>query len=269
MRNMAHGLGCHVHRQLAKAALRVRQGAAHGAHDIRLRQGEKLKDPAPAHNRRRHGHHGIFRSGADEANGSPLNGREDAVALRFAPAVALVQQQIRCLSGEHAAFLGRLQHIADIGHAAGYRVQLRKGGAGCPGNNGSQRGFSTSWRPVKDGGSQPVRLNGPAQQPAFPHQMPLTDKFIQGARAHAVRQRGLVLFRNQGHSVPSVLPSQLLPGPQAHQHDLYKEQCRKAQAKAQVPCLVMKNMHAQHASQTAKERRGQNSVRSGIRHFPR
>ena len=188
-RNVLKGLLRHVHPHIAEAPLLVRQRPAHGENHVRLRQGAELEHPAPADNGRGHGDHGILRGGADEADQPLLNSRENTVALRLAPPVAFVQQQIGRLSGHHAALLRGLEHLTHVRHAAGHGVELHKGCAGRPRNNRGQRGFAAPRRPVEDGRGQPVGLDGPPKQPPRADDMPLSNEFIQRPRPHSIRQR--------------------------------------------------------------------------------
>ena len=56
-------------------------------------------------------------------------------------------------------------------------------------DDGGQRRFAASRRAVEDGGGHAVGLDGAPQEPTRPDDMPLTDKFIQRSRTHAVGQR--------------------------------------------------------------------------------
>lgn len=65
------------------AALRVVDSAAHGGQHVTFRQRLKLEYAAAADNCGRHGHHRVFRRRADKADNPPLDGGQDAVALRL------------------------------------------------------------------------------------------------------------------------------------------------------------------------------------------
>ena len=61
---------------------------------------------------------------------------------------------------------------------------------GLVGDHHRQGGLARAWRsPQDDGGKQLVNLNRPAQQFARSQDVLLPDVLVQGARAHARRQR--------------------------------------------------------------------------------
>ena len=189
-----------LHRVAAKAPLLIGQGPLQRLLHFLHPQGFKVKHPAAADNGRGHAGHGVFRSGADEADQPAFNGGKDAVALGLAPAVALVQQQIGGLALAQAALLGGGQHLAHIRHAAGNGVELFKGAAGDVRDNGGQRGFAAARRAPEDAALEPVRHNGPAKELPLPQQRLLADKLLQGAGAHALRQGRLGGV--SGHAAP-------------------------------------------------------------------
>ena len=187
--DVAHGLLVHLHSGGAEAALPIRQRAAHGEYHVCLAERIKLKDAAPAHDGRGHGDERIFRRRADEAHHAALDGGQDAVALRLAPPVTFVQQQIRRLPVEAAPVLRLLDDLPHVRYAAGHGVELNEGGMCRARDDGGQRRFAASRRTVEDGGGHAVGLDGAPQEPTRPDDMPLTDKFIQRSRTHAVGQR--------------------------------------------------------------------------------
>ena len=135
------------------------------------------------------GHERVFRRRADEAHHAALDGGKDAVALRFAPSVAFVQQQVCRLPIQAAPVLRFLDDLSHIRHAAGYGVKLHKSGMRRIGDDGGERRFAAPRRAVEDGGSHAVGLDGAAEQPPRSDDVPLPDKFVQRSRAHAVSQR--------------------------------------------------------------------------------
>lgn len=62
------------------------------------------------------------------------------------------------------------------------------------GDDPRQRGLPGARGAVEDDrGKEPVSLDGPTQQTAFPYDMILADDLIQGLRPHSVRQGGFLL----------------------------------------------------------------------------
>ena len=187
--NVAHRVVVHLHAHAAETALFVGKRAAHGEHHVRFAERIELENPASAHDGRGHGHERVFRRRADEAHHAALDGGKDAVALRFAPSVAFVQQQVCRLPVQAAPVLRFLDDLSHIRHAAGYGVKLHKSGMRRIGDDGGERRFAAPRRAVEDGGSHAVGLDGAAEQPPRPNDVPLPDKFVQRSRTHAVSQR--------------------------------------------------------------------------------
>ena len=82
-RDMAQRIVIGDDMHLPIAALRVVDGAAHGGQHVTFRQRLELEYAAAADDSGRHGHHRVFRRRADKADDPPLNGGQDAVALRL------------------------------------------------------------------------------------------------------------------------------------------------------------------------------------------
>ena len=153
--------GAMSHRQLAKAARRVRQGAAHGAHDIRLRQGDKTERPG---------------TGSQSPASWPTMGFSvvepmkrmvpPSMAGRMLSLCALLQRWHSSSSRyvawpvEHTAFLAPPCSTSRTSATPLVTAfSCTKAALVCPGNDGSQRGLSTSWRPAEDG----AKSAGPPQ----------------------------------------------------------------------------------------------------------
>ena len=190
------------------AALRIGDGRAHRALHLVLRERLKAEQAAARHDGRRHGDHGVFRGGADKADGARLNRGQDGIGLRLAPAVALVQQKIRWPPIHGKAAFRRLDDLAHVRHAAGDGVELNELAARLVRDDGSERGFARAGRAPEDGAGEPVGLDGAAQQPPRAHDGLLPDEFLQRAGAHAVGQRRelLVLRTVIGEKIHTFLP---------------------------------------------------------------
>ena len=183
----------------AEAALPVGQRALHRQQHVRLRERLELEDAAPAHDGRGHGDERILRRGADEAHHAALDGGQDGIGLGLAPAVALVQQQVRRLTVERSAVLRLLDHLAHVGHAAGDGIELHERGMRGVRDDGGERRLAAAGRAVEDGGGHAVGLDGAAQKPPRADDVALADEFVERARAHAVGQGAEhgVLLRKQ------------------------------------------------------------------------
>ena len=193
----------HAHLPVAKAALRIRERRAQRLLYVLGGERIELKHPAARDDGRGHGDHGILRGGADEAHSALFQGGQQAVALGPAPAVTFIQQKIGGLAVELETLCRRVDDFAQLLYAGGYGVELCKGRARAGGDDGSKRRLPRAGRAEEDGGLQPVRQDGAAQQLALANDMPLPDKLVQRARPHAVGKR---------RSVPLVSAEKMLHG---------------------------------------------------------
>ncbi|MPN13507.1 hypothetical protein SDC9_160828 [bioreactor metagenome] len=111
-RVIIHG---HIHR--AKTVFLIRDSPSERGFNVRFTQRLKGKQTAAADNGRRHGDHGIFCGGADKADQPFLDRGQDAVRLRLAPAVALVEQQVGSLAVHFPPVISLLEHLANLCYA--------------------------------------------------------------------------------------------------------------------------------------------------------
>ena len=190
MRDVAQRLLIRIHGHLAQPPFPVGQRLAQDRRHVLLPQGFKGKHPAPADDGGGHGGHGVFRGGTDKADEPLLHSRQNGIALRLGPAVAFIQQQVRCLSVQLPPLRGSLQLLPHVGHAAGDRVHFHKSGLRHVGDHAGQRRFAAPRRAVKNAAGQAIRLDRPPQKTSRPHNVRLPEKFVQTAGAHPIRQRG-------------------------------------------------------------------------------
>jgi len=180
--------------QLAKTALLVVKRVQHRLLDVLACQRVKLEHTAARDDCARHGNHGVFRRGADKADRAFFQRGQERIRLGLAPAVALVEQQIRRLAVELEPLFGFLHDGAQFLDPRGDRVELDERAAGSVGNDGGQRGFARARRAKEDGALEPVGQNGAAKQLALAHDMLLSDKLVQRTRAHPVCKRRTLFY---------------------------------------------------------------------------
>ena len=178
--------------EVPQPAFLIGKGAAQSRLYIASLQRIKLKQPTPGHDSAGHGYHGVFRSGADKADGAVFQCGKEPVALGLAPAVAFIQQQISRLVVQPQVLFRFVKNIPQLFYPGGYGIELYKPPAGGIGNDPGQRGLSRAGRAKEDGGLKTVGHNSPAQKPSGAYNMLLPDELIQGSGTHTIGQGGLL-----------------------------------------------------------------------------
>ena len=105
----------------------------------------------------------------------------------------LIHKEARALAVLGGALL-RLGHgLANLLDAGEYGVERNEVRAGGIGNDLRQRRLARAGWPIEDEAAQLIGLNGATQQPPGTNDVLLADVFLEGARAHARRQRRILL----------------------------------------------------------------------------
>ena len=199
-----------VHRKvhIAKAAFFIFRRAEYGLFNVFLSKGVKLEQAAARNDGARHRGHRVFRRGADELDDAAFHGREDAVRLRFGPAVALVEQQEAFPPVQLEAALRLVYYLAHILHAARDRVQFIKIAARRMRDDCRERAFPAPGRTPEDTRTKLIRLDGAAEKRIFSHDMSLPQELVERAWTHSVRERGAFfqISGKQVHCFPSFIP---------------------------------------------------------------
>ena len=174
---------------------------------IALLQGLELEDLRAGHQGGVDEEEGVVGGGPDQADHAALHIGKEHVLLGLVEAVDLVDEQQGGLSQAGSPLGGRAERPAHLGHVrlhAAEPLEPRPGGSR---DDPGQGGLPRAGRPVEDQRLDPVRLDGPAQEPARPQQVALPQELVEGAGAHAGRQRGapppfLVKQKLAGHPLP-------------------------------------------------------------------
>ena len=161
IRQKIHGLLIHHGLVSAHSPLHIRQSPADQLLYILLIQGLQLENPRPGQKSAIYLKIGIFRGSPDENQGAVLNKGEQIILLPLVKAVNLIHKE-NCSPAVHPqVVLGGLDHLFHILFPCHGGVDLLKIRAGGIGDYLGQGGFARARRPVKDQGTQLVRLNRP------------------------------------------------------------------------------------------------------------
>jgi hypothetical protein len=113
--------------------------------------------------------------------------------LGFVEAMDFVHEEDGALAELAAAFLGRGNRRADIGHPGQHRVDRDKMRPRGIGDDARQCGLAGAGGAVEDDRGELIGLDGAAQQPPRPYDVLLTDELVQRARPHPRGQGRLLL----------------------------------------------------------------------------
>ncbi len=191
----------------------VSQSALQQRFDIAVAERRELKNARAAHQRGDHFKVGIFRRCTDQDQRAVFDMREERVLLRFVPAVDFIDQKNCASTIEGSLVLRLLYQTAQLRNSGEYCANCLKAGLGRVGNDHRQGGLPTTRRSPKDHRGKAVRADSAPQQPAWPDNLLLADKFIQSSRSHSGGQRSfcfdLVLSsvgEKIGHNKPLYSP---------------------------------------------------------------
>lgn len=128
----------------------------------------------------------------DKNDRSLLHRREKRILARAVEAMHLVQEQDRLRAVQGSRVLGPFDHFPYILNRRFHGVKPYELSLCMVRDDVGERRFAAARRPVQQNGGDLIRLNRPAQQLAFAHNMLLAYIFIESLRAHAVRQQAAV-----------------------------------------------------------------------------
>ena len=191
-RDTQQRVALHFDRLFSKTALLVRERRGERREDIFRCQRVKLEHAAARHDGRGHRDHRVLRRRADKTHGPLFKRGQQAVALRLAPAVALVEQKIGRLPCQRKPLCRSVQDLAQFLDAGTDRVELLKRRARARCDDGSERRFPRTRRAEKNRRLQPVGQDRAAQELSLAHDMLLPHKFVERARPHPIRKRRTV-----------------------------------------------------------------------------
>ncbi len=134
----------------------------------------------------------VLRGGADQSDDAVLHRVQQGVLLGFGEAVDLVDEEDGPPPGLRPAVAGLLDDLAHLGHAGTDGGELLVHGPDGRGHQPGDRGLAGAGRTEEDhrpdgaGLDRDAQRGSLAQKPALPHDL------VQGARAHAGGQRGVL-----------------------------------------------------------------------------
>ena len=179
-----------VARAVTAPVLSVGQGAAQYRHHLVVGERLELEYTGAGDQGRDDLEVGILGRRADEHDDAILDVGQQCVLLCPVPTVDLVHEQDRAPAVHPASLPGLLDDTPQVSHARQHGADGLEVAGGRISDDHRQRRFAGAWRPPEDeGGEQPISLNGAAQQPPLADDVFLADELVQGARAHARRQR--------------------------------------------------------------------------------
>ena len=132
---------------------------------------------------------GVLGGGADEADGAAFDVGQEGVLLGLVEAMDLVDEEdgARAEAGGLFGLDHDLLDLLDAGEDGG---ELDEAGLGALGDDLGEGGLADAGRAPEDHGGGVVALDGEAERLAGAEEVLLAGVFVEGARAHALGERG-------------------------------------------------------------------------------
>ena len=181
---MGQGIFIYLHGSLPIAPLPILEGLV--SHPIQICQGQRLelKHPRSAHQGFVHLKKGILSGGPNQNHGAVFHPGQQRILLSFIKAMHLINKQNGSSPKLSPQILGLGDRVSNIFNPSQHCVQGNEVGTGGIGNNPREGRFTRPRRPIENERRQLISLDGPPQEPPWPHHRILPDKLVQGARPH-------------------------------------------------------------------------------------
>ena len=130
----------------------------------------------------------VLGRGADEDQGAVLDIGQEGVLLALVEAMHLVDEQYRVPPLGSTRALGALDRRADVFDPGEHRRKVQKQGVGVVRDEAGERGLTAPGRAPQHHRMGPPGLDGEAQRPCRPQDVPLPDDVLDAGRPHALGQ---------------------------------------------------------------------------------